>query len=81
MKFNYDIARLCWGRGGDGWGGIGKGREVYLRRSKRRRHLPKIRAFKKFGQIIFWTDRQTLWFIGKLHVQKYKLSLQQEKSL
>ena len=33
------------------------------RRSKRRQHLPKIRTFKKFGQIFFWkvfgTDRQT----------------------
>ena len=55
--------------------------EVFLRRRKRRRHLPKIWTFKKFGQIFFWTDRptdrhtnrQTLWFIGKLQVSKKKV--------
>ena len=52
MKCNYDMS------GGEGKGGGG---EVYLRRSKRRRHLPKIWTLKKFGQF-FWdrpTDRQT----------------------
>ena len=29
----------------------------FLRRSKRRQHLPKIRTFQKFGQ--FFLDRQT----------------------
>ena len=45
----------------------------FLRRSKRRRHLPKIRAFKWFW---FFLDRQTdrptdkfIGFIGKLHFQ------------
>ena len=44
-----------------------RGGEGFLKRRKRRRHLPKSRTFKKkFRQ----TDRQTLWFIGKLHFQK-----------
>ena len=56
--------------------------EGCLRRSKRRRHLPKIRTFKN-SENFCWqtdrhtdrhtdrqTDRQTLWFIGKLHFQK-----------
>ena len=38
----------------DGWGG-----EVFLIRSKRRRHLLKIRIFKSLDNFIFWTDRQT----------------------
>ena len=37
-------------RGGMRRGGVGEG---FLRRSKRRRHLPKIRTFKKFGQFFF----------------------------
>ena len=40
-------------------GGEGKGGEGFFRRSRRRRHLPKIRTFKEFGHICFWTDRQT----------------------
>ena len=46
----------------------GEGREGFLRRRKRRRHFPKILTFKKCGHI-FWTDRETLFFIGKLHFQ------------
>ena len=49
-----------------------RGWEIFLR-SKRRRHLPKIRTFKKIGQIFFLdrqTDKQTLWFTGKVHFQK-----------
>ena len=43
------------------WGGGGEG---FLRRRKRRRHLPKVRTFKKFGNVFFGqidqqTDRQT----------------------
>ena len=34
------------------------GGEVFVRTSKRRRHLPKIRTFKKIGNFL-WTDRQT----------------------
>ena len=45
------------------WGGW-----VGRRRSKRRQHLPKILKF--FGMTDRPTDRQTLWFIGKLHFQK-----------
>ena len=52
------------------------GGEGFVGRSNRRRHLPKIRTFQKFGQIFLdrqtdrqtyrptdKTDRQTLWFI------------------
>ena len=54
---------------------VERGGEGILRRSKRRRHLPKMRTFQNSD--FFWggtdrqtdrpTDRQTLWFIGKLH--------------
>ena len=49
-----------------------RGGEGFLRLSLRRRHLPKIRTFKKFGNFSFGqtdrqTDSQTLWFIWKLH--------------
>ena len=54
-----------------------RGGEGFLRGSKRR-HLPTIRTFKKFGHFLFGqidrqtrrADKQTLWFIGKLHFQK-----------
>ena len=41
-------------------GGERRGGEVFLRRSKRRRRLPKIRTFKKFGIFFGQTDRQTV---------------------
>ena len=44
MKFNYDMS-ICILRGGDWREGEGRGREVVLRRSKRRRYLPEIRTF------------------------------------
>ena len=55
---NLFIAHLCWGRG-TAWLFEREGR-VFLTRSKRR-NLPKIRAFKKFGQffLVRQTDRQT----------------------
>ena len=62
------------GEGKDGGDeGEGRGGEVLLRRSKRRRHLPKIRTFKKFRFFFGQTDRQTeIVVIGKLHFQKRK---------
>ena len=45
----------------------GEGREGFLRRHKRRRHFPKILTSKKMRT--FFLDRQTLFFIGKLHFQ------------
>ena len=55
------------GGGGSDRDREGRGAEVFLR-SKRRRHLPKIRTFKKSDNL-FLADRHTLWFIGKLHFQ------------
>ena len=43
---------------GEGKDGGDEG-EVLLRRSKRRRHLPKIWTFKKLAQFFLQTDRQT----------------------
>ena len=43
------------------------GGEEFQKRSKRRRHLPKIGQFYLTDRP---TDRQSLWFIGKLHFQK-----------
>ena len=53
-------------------------RRILHEKGEGRGHLPKVRTFPKFGQIIFGqtdrqtdrqTDQQTLWFIGKLHFQ------------
>ena len=60
-------------RAGRGWGGDGRGfleevkEDIYLKLG----HL-KIRTnfFCKDRQTDKLTDRQTLWFIGKLHFQK-----------
>ena len=56
MKFNYDMS-IC------------PGGEDFFRRNERRRHLPKIGHF--CGKTARPSDRQTLWFLGKLHFQTY----------
>ena len=51
----------------------------FLKKSKRRRNLHKIRTLKKFGQFFgptYWqTDIQALWFIGKFQVTLPKIYL------
>ena len=45
------------------------GGEGILRRNVGRRHLSKFQTFQNsIFFFFFWTDRKTLWFIGKLHL-------------